>query len=304
MKNLARFAALLLLGTCALGGRVMAAEPTNYPHGDLLAETAELAGTETGPKLVILDVRGEEPFRAGHVARAVRVDPAEWSKAFDNGQDAAGWGRRIAALGIGPESKIVLYDDSSFKDAARAWWILKYWGARDVRLLNGGWPAWQAAGLPTKSGAGHKPATGSFAVKPQSDRLATKQLLLDALARGSGDLQIVDARSEKEFCGLEKMKNKRAGAIPGARHLDWSDLVDKSSRRFKSAGELRELFSAAGISLDRPAAAHCQSGGRASVMVFALELMGAERPRNYYRSWAEWGNADDTPIVPGETQKK
>jgi len=282
----------------------MAAEPKSYPHGELLAEPAELARPETGRQLVVLDVRGEEPFRAGHVPRAVRVDPAEWSKAFDNGQDAAGWGQRITALGVGPESKIVLYDDSSFKDAARAWWILKYWGARDVRLLNGGWAAWRAAGSPTEQGAGQKPAAGSFAVKPQADRLATKQLLLNSLTRGSSDLQIIDARSEKEFCGLEKMKNKRAGAIPGARHLEWSDLVDQSSGRFKSAGELRELFSAAGISLARPAAAHCQSGGRASVMVFALELMGAEHPRNYYRSWAEWGNADDTPVVPGEPQKK
>ncbi len=118
------------------------------------------------------------------------------------------------------------------------------------------------------------------------------------------NLQIVDARSQAEFCGTDKQKNKRAGAIPGARHLEWIDLIDKKTQRFKSADQLRALFRAAGVDLERPTATHCQSGGRAAVMAFAMELMGATGVSNYYASWAEWGNADDTPIIVEPAKSK
>ena len=94
-----------------------------------------------------------------------------------------------------------------------------------------------------------------------------------------------------------RLKNRRGGAVPGAKHLEWSDLIDKDTQRFKPAAELRNLFRDAKITLDRPTATYCQSGGRAAVMAFGLELMGAKDVSNYYRSWAEWGNADDTPAV-------
>ena len=116
-------------------------------------------------------------------------------------------------------------------------------------------------------------------------------------------LQIVDARSEGEFCGTDKLKNKRGGAIPGAKHLEWIDLIDKETQRFKTPDQLRKLFADAEISLDRPTATHCQSGGRASVMAFGMELMGAASVANYYASWGEWGNADDTPIVAGKRRR-
>jgi thiosulfate/3-mercaptopyruvate sulfurtransferase len=142
----------------------------------------------------------------------------------------------------------------------------------------------------------------TFAAKPRAERLATMQQLRESLE--SGSLQIVDARSEKEFCGIEQLNNKRAGAIPGAKHLEWIDLIDKETHRFKPATDLRSLFNDAGIDLTRPTAAHCQSGGRSSVMAFAMELMGAERVSNYYASWFEWSGAEDTPVVAGKPKQK
>jgi thiosulfate/3-mercaptopyruvate sulfurtransferase len=136
----------------------------------------------------------------------------------------------------------------------------------------------------------------------QPKRLATKAQLLGS--HKSASLQIVDARSLAEFCGIEKQTNKRAGAIPGAKHLEWSSLLDKKTQRFKTAEQLRALFQEAGIALNRPTATHCQSGGRAAVMAFAMELMGAAEVSNYYASWGEWGNADDTPVVVKETEKR
>ncbi len=276
------------------GTSLMAAD--NYPRTDLLVEPAELA--KASGEFIVLDARDKPKFDAGHIPAAHWIDHAAWAKAFQDGGDADGWGKRIGDLGISADAKVVVYDDDWNKEAARIWWILKYWGAGDVRLLNGGWKGWTAASLPIeKRPAPALPAT-KFTAKSQADRLATKQKLLDSLKDHS--VQIVDARSEGEFCGLEPGSNKRAGAIPGAKHLEWIDLLDKTTQRFKSPDEITKLLSTAGIDPHAKTATHCQSGGRASVMAFALELMGAKDVSNYYRSWNEWGNAEDTPVEPGK----
>src|ERR1700687_6047710 len=122
---------------------------------------------------------------------------------------------------------------------------------------------------------------------PAEKRLATKDQVKESLKDKM--LQIIDARSEGEYCGDTKLA-KRAGAIPGALQLEWKALLDPKTQKFKSAPELQQVFEKAGIDLTKPSVTHCQSGGRSSVMVFAMELMGASDVRNYYRSWAEWGN--------------
>jgi thiosulfate/3-mercaptopyruvate sulfurtransferase len=251
-------------------------------------------------RFVILDARGRHDYEQGHVPNARWVDAAAWAKAFGQGQDAEGWSKRIGGLGIGPDSRVVVYDANFHKDAARSWWLLRYWGVQDVRLLNGGWQGWTAGACPTEKGDAPL-APAPFVARAQPERLASKGELLKAL----GDHpQIVDARSEKEYCGVEKLANKRAGAIPGAKQLEWIDLLDPQTHRFKTAAELCKLFGEAGIALDRPTTTYCQSGGRASVMAFSLELMGAKDVSNYYSSWNEWGNADDTPVVPGKPNEK
>ena len=285
------------ISLCLMGTSLMAAE--NYPRADLLVEPADLAKTNT--QLVILDAREKAKYDQGHLPNARWVDHATWAKAFEDGKDTAGWAKKIAELGIDGNSKIVVYDDDSNKEAARIWWILRYWSVADVRLLNGGWKAWTAAALPVQKETPAPPTSTNFVAKSQAERLATKQKLLDYLKDNS--VQIVDARSPDEFCGLEKGKNQRAGAIPGARNLEWTDLMDKETQRFKSQDEISKLFSDAGIDLKVKTATHCQSGGRASVMAFGMELMGAKDVSNYYRSWSEWGNEDDTPIVPGKPKK-
>lgn len=283
-----------------LAGGGAAADP--YPRPNMLVEPAELAKPDVAERFVLLDARERAKYDAGHVPGARWVDHAGWAKAFGHGGDPDGWGKRIGGLGITADTKVIVYDDNLTKDAARVWWVLRYWGVEDVRLLNGGWTGWATGKFPTGAAA---PAVApvAFVAKPRAERLATKGQLLKSL--GGGDrLQIVDARSEKEFCGVEKLTNKRAGAIPGAKQLEWVDLIDKPTGRFKPAADLEKLFADAGIDLSQPTAAHCQSGGRSSVMAFALELMGAAAVSNYYPSWAEWGNADDTPVVPGKPKGK
>ncbi len=293
-----RFATLAAAGLLASACGSPAAD---YPRPNLLVEPAALATPETLKGFVVLDARPKTKYDAGHLPSARWVDHAEWAKGFGDGQDATGWSKRIGSLGLTADSRVVVYDDNQAKDAARIWWVLRYWGVKDVRLLNGGWIGWEKGKHPTEKGA---PAitAGEFKAVAAPERMATKEELLNSL---SGDkLQIVDARSKGEFCGTDAMKNKRAGAIPGATQLEWIDLIDKDSHRFKSPDELKKLFDDAGIKLDRPTATHCQSGGRASVMAYGLELMGAKAVRNYYKSWSEWGNADDTPVVKPEPKKK
>lgn len=270
------------------------AEMTNYPRAELLIEPAELSRPEVAREFVLLDARDEQDYRREHIAGARWVDHLEWSKAFEDGQDAKGWSQRIGNLGIAANSKVVVYDGSAMKNAGRIWWILRYWGVGDVRLLNGGWKAWLEEGLPATAEVPIV-SPAEFKAVPRGERLATKEQVLQSLQGRT--LQIVDARSEKEFCGIDRQKNQRAGAIPGAKNLDWTELLDQKTHRVKKPQELATLFQQAGIDLKRPTVTHCQTGGRASVMVFAMELMGAHEVRNYYRGWSEWGNLDDTPIV-------
>jgi thiosulfate/3-mercaptopyruvate sulfurtransferase len=273
----------------------LAAAPDAYPNPSLLIEPAELAKSPAAYR--VLDVRGRNLYDRGHAPGAVWVDVAAWSRAFAAGpDDAAGWAKRLGTAGIDPAKPIVVVGDA-VNEAARLWWILRYWGGTDVKLVNGGWAGYAAAGGPVSTEA-VRPEPTSPALTVHRDRLATKGQLLDAL-KGRPP-QIVDARSTGEFCGTAETA-KRNGAIPGAVHLEWTEALDPKTKRFKSPAELRALLAERHIDVDRPAVTYCQSGGRAAAVAFTLELMGGKRVGNYYRSWAEWGNDPDTPIVkPGK----
>jgi thiosulfate/3-mercaptopyruvate sulfurtransferase len=264
----------------------------SYPRTDLLLEPSELEKQTKTTGWVVLDVRGSTPYEAGHVPGAIVVSAGVWAKEFQDGKNVEGWSRRIGDLGIQRDTKVVVYDDASSKDSARAWWILKYWGIRDVRLLNGQWAGWKAAGLPISREI-QNPHAAAFQALPDAKRLARKEDVLRDVEQKSS--QIVDARTESEHLGKMRLA-RRAGCIPGSTNLDWVQLVEEKTQRFKSAAELRELFEKHGIDLTKPLTAHCQSGGRSSVLSFALELLGATQVRNYHASWMEWGNAGDTPV--------
>jgi thiosulfate/3-mercaptopyruvate sulfurtransferase len=290
--TISSLAVMLILASSSM------ASEEQYPTANLVLEPSELSAmsiSKTQP--CILDARPKDRYLAGHVPGAIWVDHATWSKTFDDGRQADEWSRRIGSLGIEPNTTAIVYDDA-VKDAARIWWILRYWGIKDVRLLNGGWRAWQKSGLPVAHDVPQK--FGEPWWRPSltpRDYLATKEQVLDSLK--SGKSLIVDARSSNEHCGIERTA-KRNGSIPGAVNLEWTEVIDPQTQRFKTAEQLAKLFKDAGIDLNRPAITHCQSGGRAAVMAFAMELMGAHHVRNYYKSWAEWGNAPDTPVVkPG-----
>ena len=269
----------------------LAAAPDAYPNPALLLEPADLAKNPAA--LRVLDVRGKNLFDRGHVPGAVWVDVPAWSKAFNaNPDDAAGWAKRLGAAGVDPAKPIVVIGDA-VNEAARVWWLLRYWGCTDVKLVNGGWAGYVAAKGPIST-AEDKPTPTTPRLTAHHERLATKGQLLDALKNQPP--QIVDARSTGEFCGTEDTA-RRNGSIPGAIHFEWTDALDPKTKRFKSPAEIQALINERHIDVNKPVVTYCQSGGRAAALAFTLELMGGKQVENYYKSWSEWGNAADTPVA-------
>jgi thiosulfate/3-mercaptopyruvate sulfurtransferase len=277
-----------MMTTLLLAVHLAGAEPpAAYPAPNLLAEA-------TDPKLGecrVLDVRPAAKYAAGHVPGAVHADTGPWSKAIlADRADAAFWKAELAKAGVTPDRPTVVYADD-VRDAARAWWMLKFAGVADARVLNGGWKAYTAAKLPTATDA---PAVRAepHDWKPNPARLADKRHVLEQLKGGT---VCVDARTADEFTGGKALA-KKGGHIPGAVHLEWLDLLDPKTDKFLAPGELSKLVKDRKIDLDKPQITYCQGGGRAAVTAFGLELAGAKNVRNYYPSWGEWGNAADTPV--------
>src|SRR5262249_44443556 len=152
-------------------------------------------------KFVVLDARPRKAYEAGHVPGAVWVDVAGWGRAFAAGQGAEGGSPRGGALGGGPDSAVVGYGAGEAPRAGRVSWILRYWGVKALRLLNGGWPAWLAAG-----GQADRERVTPAPTRPrlvaQPGRLAAREQLLAALKAGKPP-QILDTRSAAEHCGTE-----------------------------------------------------------------------------------------------------
>lgn len=262
-----------------------AADP--YPNADILVE-ADALKTFDAKTTVILDARDAKAYAAGHVPGAVPLNLSEFAKAVPDTPEA--WADKLGKLGIKADTPVVVYAADA-REAARAWWLLKYAGADKVRLLNGGYAAWEKTGGTVEAKA-NEPKAVAFGKPTKTDRLADKANLLSILKDRTA--QILDARSNDEYCGAAG-KATRLGHIPGAIQLEWSELLT-ADKKFKSPDELKKLIADRKIDLNQPAVTYCQGGGRAAVLAFGLELMGAKSVKNYYKSWGEWGNATDTPV--------
>jgi thiosulfate/3-mercaptopyruvate sulfurtransferase len=253
--------------------------PAKYAKPDLLVEVGDLKAG----KFVVLDVRSAAKYGGQHADGAVSAPVGSWAKAIDDGKaDAAFWKAELAALGLTPKASVVIYS-SDWREAARAWWALKLAGVPDVRVLNGGWRAYLDAKLPTSTEATTPKAADPADWKPEP-RLA---VMADVVKLADGKAAcVVDARNATEVAG---------GKVPGAKPLDWAELIDDKSQKVKPAAELAKLFEGAKIDLTKPCVTYCQGGGRAAVMAFGLELMGAKDVRNYHKSWGEYGKDEKTP---------
>jgi thiosulfate/3-mercaptopyruvate sulfurtransferase len=241
-------------------------------------------------------------YSQGHLPGAVGWD---WTSQLSDGvrRDLASredFSRLLSRSGIGPDTTIVLYGDNNNWFAAFAYWQLKLFGHRDVRILNGGRKLWLDRGLPITVDEPSYPETGYQLPEPDFSLRAFRDDILPRL--GDPELALVDVRSPAEYNGEiiappgMSETAQRAGRIPGAASIPWAQTV-REDGTFKSPEELRALYEAKGITPDKDVVAYCRIGERSSHSWFVLhELLGYQRVRNYDGSWTEWGSLIGVPI--------
>jgi len=216
----------------------------------MLIEPAELQKHLKQPGLRIVDTRLQADYAKGHIPEAVWVDVKGWQdqgKKEKGFHDARAWGEKVGQLGVTNDSRVVVYG-STPTDTARIWWTLKYLGLPNVTILNGGWQLWVKEKLPADASAPNVEAA-KFEPRFQPGRLEEIDSLKESAP--AGKVTVVDARSKDEFAGKE-IKGKRGGHIPGAKHLEWKELLADDGR-FKPPEQLRELFKQRGIEPDQTA---------------------------------------------------
>lgn len=249
----------------------------------------------SGQLPLLIDLRPAEAFADGHLPGAVHLDlfglsivdtdPAPLKAFF--------WmiEHLFASRGVSYDIPVVVYDDTSGMRAARAFWFLEFFGHPNVRLLDGGYKAWEGAGLPTTREA-VTPKPAEWTGTRLDDRLATWRLVSDRI--GKEDAVILDTRSHGEHSGTV-IRAARGGAIPGAVHLEWTNNL-RPDGTFKSTDELKAMYATAGVTPNREVVTYCQGGYRAAHSYVALRLIGYPRVRNYIGSWKEWGDRLDLPV--------
>ena len=199
----------------------------------------------------------------------------------------------MEGLGIGNSDRVVVYDNSPTRTAARGWFMFRHFGASEVAILDGGLQKWVAEGRPTESG--EPPArTCRFRASERDEVVAKDQLLT------CSDVPLLDARGKGRFEGTEPdpRPGVAPGHIPGARNLPFSALYNEDGT-FRSREELAQLFTAAGIDRTKPFVASCGSGVTANSLIFAAHLLGNDSTRLYDGSWSEWGSDPATPKAVG-----
>jgi thiosulfate/3-mercaptopyruvate sulfurtransferase len=207
---------------------------------------------------------------------------------------AAEFGAAMERLGIGSDDRIIVYDNSPVRTAARGWFMLRHFGARDVGILDGGFQKWRAEGRAVEAGE-FKARPATFDGNEQPDEVVTKGDIL-----GGAVQPLIDARGKGRFEGSEAdpRPGVEPGHIPGARNLPFSALYNDDGT-FKRTDELRSLFEQAGIDPARPFVATCGSGVTANSLIFAARLIGGAEAKLYDGSWSEWGADPATPKAVG-----
>jgi thiosulfate/3-mercaptopyruvate sulfurtransferase len=272
-------------------------------ENDVLVETDWVAEHLNDDDIRIVEV-DENPalYAESHIPGAIGFD---WKNELQDQvkRDFLGpqeFGALMGSRGISNDHTVVLYGDRNNWFAAYTYWYFKYYGHDDVKLMNGPREKWIAEGRETTSEVPGYPATEFEADDPDDDIRARRDEVADALDEST---KLVDVRSPQEYsgeliamAGYEQEGAQRAGHIPGAISIPWAQAVNEDGT-FKSADELRELYSTKGVLDGDDVIAYCRIGERSAHTWFVLhELLGRDDVKNYDGSWTEWGNLVDVPI--------
>jgi thiosulfate/3-mercaptopyruvate sulfurtransferase len=267
-----------------------------FTNSNLLTTPDELSrALNSDHPPLLLDLRAPEDFANGHIHGAIHLDLWGVSLIDTDPAPLRAFMWMIDHLfnlrGVDASTPVVVYDHQSGVRAARAFWFLEYFGHPSVQMLDGGFTAWQRAGLPVSTEA-LPPNKSTWSGTPQPSTIATWRDVKERL--GTAGTVLLDTRTDGEYEGTT-VRAKRGGAIPGAVHIEWTRNLTPEGD-FKPAVELRAMYEASGVTPDKEVVTYCQGGYRAAHAYIALRLLGYPRVRNYTGSWKEWGDREELPI--------
>ncbi|WP_129788525.1 sulfurtransferase [Promicromonospora panici] len=282
---------------------------------DAAALAADLQiGEGTDPvegRPVVLDVRwalgmtdGYDRYRAGHIPGAVYVDLETELAAHGSPEEgrhplpsASAFQQAARRWGVSADSRVVVYDSVGGTSAARAWWLLRYFGAPDVRILDGGLAAWTAEGLAVEPGD-VTPEPGDLDVRPGGMPVVDAD---EAAALADGDGMLLDARAAERYRGEVEPVDPQAGHIPGAASAPTTENL-RADGRFLSTADLRRRFGDLGVLTGSAGGSavgvYCGSGVTASHEVAALAVAGVDAAL-YPGSWSQWSNDPAREVATG-----
>ena len=273
-----------------------------------LVDAAWLARSLGNPGLVVLDATlympaesldAGERFLAGHIpgARVFDIDQIADPEAElpHMVPSPARFARLVAELGVGRASRVVFYDQKGLFSAARGWWLMRLFGHERAAVLDGGLPAWRAAGGAIETGESAAVPPGDFVATWHAGRVRGAGDVLDGLA--SRAELLVDARAASRFDGsaAEPRAGLRSGHIPGARNLPFTELL-RPDQTMLLPDALRSRLAAAGVKGEDRVVTYCGSGVTAAIVTLAMHVAGMPEGAVYDGSWTEWGGRDDTPV--------
>ena len=267
----------------------------------LLAHHASVKLFDATSHLPTLGRNANQEYSERRIAGAGRFDIdkiADKSSALPHTlPDAAFFEQQMQHLGVNNDDHVVVYCDSIFLSAARAWWMLRLFGHDRVSVLNGGLKAWVAIDGPLETGApAVAEAAGNFTVRPSAGAQMIPMASLRQMVENNVAGQITDARSPGRFAGVdpEPRAGLRGGHIPGSSNVPIASLIADDGG-LRPVDEISAAFEAGGIDVSRPVITSCGSGVTACGLALGLALLGNEQVFVYDGSWSEWG-ASDAPI--------
>ena len=269
--------------------------PINLP---LLLEPAELEPLLGHPQLILADLCRPDNYQVAHLPGAIHLSPAETQEGLAPAPgflpDRARLQQLADKLGLAEDKWLVVYDDEGGGWAGRLIWLLDSIGFQRYSYLNGGLIAWHQEGRPLSDQMPASPQSSSFPIQIHPEPTATLDYILSRLQ--APDLAIWDARSPGEYEGT-KVGARRAGHIPGAVNLEWTQAMDPArGYRLKSDESLKRVLTALGITPEKEVITHCQTHHRSGLTYLIAKHLGYPQVKAYAGSWAEWGNHPETPI--------
>ena len=267
-----------------------------------LLEQSSAHGSAT-LQLQCVDLRKPEDFATGHVPGAIHLS---YGSIVRSEKPVGGLlpaatelAEALAAAGVDATAHLVVMDGEGGGAAGRLIWTLHSYGWHHCSLLDGGVPAWTAAGHPLEKGAVAPARTDVSTVLQQlSNRDSNVVTTVDELKSrlAEPDLSLLDARSIEEYDG-SKVVSRRGGHIPGAKRVEWTDMMDHNrQRQLLDDATLLAKLESAGFSPEQNVVVYCQTHHRSSLSYVVLKHLGYENVAGLEGAWSDWGNRDDTPI--------